>query len=107
MYKVIKNEGSYSTITLVNTETKASVMIGKLGIEIITILTDAGHRLESHEAWDLVVAPDTATKLYNLTMTMRKPIRYQSKKHEQASTKIDMNEPDAFDVLFGRAKYED
>lgn len=111
MYKIIKDRGYYSVVTLVNTEAKSSIMIGKLDTNIVCILTEAGHRVEvghldPHDPWDLVVAPDTATKLYNLTMKMRKPVRKQVKR-EQPSVINQQDEPDLFDVLFGLASYKD
>lgn len=110
MYKIIKDRGYYSVVTLVNTEAKSSIMIGKLDTDIVCILTEAGHRVEvghldPHDAWDLTVNSETATKLYNLTMKMRKPIRKQVKREPSVINQQD--EPDLFDVLFGLASYKD
>ena len=45
MYVVEKERGNNSNITLINQDTKASVIIGKMTMEILDILEEEGYKL--------------------------------------------------------------
>lgn len=110
MYKVIKEKGYGANISIENTDTKATLIIGHNSIDITGLLEEAGYKFTSKEeedkikytdAWSLKVNKDIANKLAHLAMKMKKPIRDQRKiKPEKDNKKID-----AMDVLLGLAHY--
>ena len=109
MYKVTKATGNSSNVIVENTETKASVIIGRISMAILNILKDVGydtdHGLTFSDEWSLRIDKDTATKLTHLAMSMKKPIRDQSKKNKDIQPKKDNKQIDAMDVLLGLANY--
>jgi hypothetical protein len=106
MYKVVKDRGGYATVTLEDTDTSSTMMIGKLSRTIIDTLTKCGIKFDTREAdavdtfeaWNFEVTRDTAHELAKLTMAMNKPIRTQKIKTEQ---KADKSEMTALDIIFG------
>ena len=112
MYVVEKEQGNNSNITLINQDTKASVIIGKMTMEIIDILEEEGYKFNKDlgedscisltEKWRLDITDEAGRKLASKALAMKKPVRNQSKKSEQ---KIDNKNIDAMDVLFGLAHY--
>lgn len=115
MYKVLKPSGHNANITLENTETKASIIIGRMSMKILKVLEGEGYstsatekdkQLELTEEWQLHVKEDTAKELSKLAMPMKKPIRDQRKiKSEQQPVETDNRKIDAMDVLLGLASY--
>ena len=110
MYKLLKDKGNNSNVTLENTETKASVIIGRLTYEILKILEDAGFSFDTEtggislrDAWSYDIKDETAKLLFDKAMRMKKPIRDQKKKPE--TPKTDNKKIDAMDVLLGLASY--
>lgn len=111
MYKVLKDKGHTMNVSLENTETKASVLIGKLDMEILKILesddrtfgtADGDIKLDSE--WDFEVDDETARILSTKAMRMRKPVRDQSKKSEQKHEEVTPKKKqpvDVFDLIFG------
>lgn len=105
MYRVIKEKGNNQNIFVENTESKKSINIGRLSMEIIKILEEEGYTFGTAEKdiaikdnWSLVINSDTKDKLSRLAMRMNKPIRDQRKKpSEQKQTEV----PDLFDLIFG------
>ena len=110
MYKLYKPKGNNSNITIENTDTKASVNIGRLSMEAIRILEADGFKfnddteesLKYKDEWSFKIKDTTATTLAKLSLPMHKPVRDQRKKSEQKDNK----NIDAMDVLLGLAKYK-
>lgn len=109
MYKVTKDRGGYSTVTLEDTETCSTTLIGKLSHNIIKVLERSGltfdttkeGAIDMYTAWNFEVSRETAHELSELTMAMKKPIRTQKIKTEQ---KVEAKEPTmltALDIIFG------
>lgn len=111
MYRLLKEKGNNMNIVLENTETKASIIIGKLTMGILSILeTKEGVRfgkddgeINLKDEWRLTVKDETAKELSAKAMRMSKPIRDQRKVKEEP--KKSNKEIDALDVLLGLANY--
>lgn len=100
MYKVTKPTGYDKCVTLENTDTMSSTMIGTLNSTIIKILEDAGVDVPSTpDEWSFEVNSECAKALASLTMKMKKPIRDQSKKATEDKVMSKTN--DVFDQIFG------
>ena len=105
MYLVTKPRGHFSNVTVANTDTNSSIVIGRLDMSIIRRLETAGHKIgddgvSSTDEWNLAVDEETAKDLCKRAMVMKKPIRDQSKKAE--IKKHNGKEPvDVFDLIFG------
>lgn len=108
MYVVLKEKGNNSNVTLINKSTGASVILGKLTIEILDILEKEGHKfgdldeIKLTERWELNISDDIGRALSTKAFKMHKPIRDQSKKPTIKKTN---KEIDAMDVLLGLASY--
>lgn len=107
MYRVLKPRGNASNVTVENTDTRASVTIGRINPKIIDILQKQGHAVGTDamplsEDWSLAVNEDTAKELASMAFKMTKPIRDQRKPEtkKQANKQID-----AMDVMLGLANY--
>ena len=107
MYRVIKEKGNNVNVFVENTEDKRSLNIGRLSMEMIKILEEAGFTFGTGDGetamkdeWTMEVDTDTKDKLARLTMKIHKPVRDQSKKREQKSAAPDAV-PDLFDLIFG------
>ena len=110
MYKIKKEKGNNMNIVLENTETKASIVIGRLTMDILSILEKEGVHIGDSEGeiqlkdkWDIVIGDETAKELSAKAMRMSKPIRDQRKVKEEP--KKSNKEIDALDVLLGLANY--
>lgn len=106
MYKVLKEKGNNSNVILENVETKASIIIGRLTMDILHILEKAGHKIGEDginfkDQWELSVNEEIGKELASKAMTMSKPIRDQRK----VKPKKDNKTIDAMDVLLGLANY--
>ena len=112
MYRVLKEKGNNVSITLENTETKASIIIGRLSMDIRSLLEkeegihfgDSDDEIKLKDKWELTIKDETAKELSAKAMRMSKPVRDQSKKSEQVLKK-DNKSIDAMDVLLGLANY--
>lgn len=107
MYRVIKEKGNNVNVFVENTESKKSLNIGRLSMEMIKILEEAGFtfgtgdgEIAMKDEWAMEVDTDTKDKLTRLAMKMSKPVRDQSKKSEHKSAAPDAV-PDLFDLIFG------
>ena len=102
MYRIIKDKGYDKPVTVENTSTKATIIVGRMSISMLQILEEAGKPVTGaqFEKWDLEVNKETADKLVKLAMPMKKPIRT---KKEIAKTRN--KDIDAMDVLLGLAQY--
>ena len=111
MYKILKEKGNNMNIVLENTETKASIVIGRLTMDILSILEskagvhfgDSEGEIQLKDKWDITIKDETAKELSAKAMRMSKPIRDQRKVKEEP--KKNNKEIDALDVLLGLANY--
>ena len=110
MYKILKEKGNNMNIVLENTETKASIVIGRLTMDILSILEkegvpfgDSEGEIKLKDKWELTIRDETAKELSAKAMRMSKPIRDQRKVKEEP--KKSNKEIDALDVLLGLANY--
>lgn len=114
MYRVLKEKGNNQVVTLENTETKASIILGKLGMSVMSTLEkeidfeDRG--LKFTDKWDLEISPELGKELAKCASPIKKPIRTKtagSIKSEQAprvqkkKTKSGREVVDVFDLIFG------
>ena len=111
MYKVLKEKGNNASVILENTETRASIIIGRLSMDILAILEkdgihigDAYGDVKLKDKWELRISDETAKELSAKAMRMSKPIRDQRKVKEEEPKKSN-KEIDALDVLLGLANY--
>lgn len=111
MYKVLKERGNNASVILENTETRASIIIGRLSMDILAILEKDGVHIGDSEGdiqlkdrWELRISDETAKELSAKAMRMSKPIRDQRKVKEEEPKKSN-KEIDALDVLLGLANY--
>lgn len=102
MYKVFKPKGYNTNVSVENMETSASIIIGRLSIEVLSILEKAGHKIENYtEEINLEVNSDVAKELSSLALKMKKPVRAKVEKKPKEEVKADAS-VDAFDLIFGR-----
>lgn len=98
MYKVYKPTGN-GLVSVENTDTHASVVIGKANMEIIKVIEEAGYTVPAYtEEWSIEVNKDCATALATMAMRMKKPIRDQRKKKEEPKPSAEV---DMFDLIYG------
>ena len=110
MYKLLKEYGNNLNVILENTETHAQLNLGRLTIDMLTLLeTNEGMTFgesgttQLKDAWDFTIKDETAKELSAKAMRMSKPIRDQRKYKEEP--KKSNKEIDALDVLLGLANY--
>lgn len=109
MYRVLKEKGNNSNVMLENMETKASIIIGKITMDLLRILDEAGHKIGDdgvalRDEWCFEVNEETGKEIASKAMTMSKPIRDQ-RKYKVEEPKKDNKHIDAMDVLLGLANY--
>ena len=109
MYKVIKGVGHGATVSVENTDTLATVMIGRADAIVINILEKQGYKFGTthedgvvsyYEEWSLAVNKEAAEALVHLALNIKKPIRDQRKKPEETKGKVGVD-IDAFDLIYG------
>lgn len=110
MYKLIKEHGDNLNVILENTDIKAQLNLGKLTIDILTLLETNegltfgdGGEFQLKDSWDFTIKAETAKELSEKAMRMSKPIRDQRKVKDEP--KKSNKEIDAMDVLLGLANY--
>ena len=117
MYRISKDRGDNQNIMLTNVETKASVIIGKLTMSILSILekevkfnTDKGDDtgIKIRDKWDFAISDETGKELASMASPIKKPIRNQSKTASEQTqsvqrkkTKSGREVVDVFDLIFG------
>ena len=117
MYRISKDRGNNQNIMLTNVEAKASVIIGKLTMAILSILekevkfnTDKGDDtgIKIRDAWDFTVSDEAGKALYLMASPIKKPIRNQSKTTNEQTQPIQKHKTksgrevvDVFDLIFG------
>lgn len=110
MYILSKEKGNNSNITLTNMETKSSIILGKITIEILDILEKEGISFGETEGrkltdkWEFKISEETSRELSRKAFKMHKPDRDQRKEPEE-TTKQANKKIDAMDVLLGLANY--
>lgn len=113
MYKLLKEKGYDVSVSVVNTDTDASLVIGRLSITMLRILEeyeglkfgDEEDALKFTSVWDFAIKEETKDALARLTLKMSKPVRNQSVKTEQVVEAKENKQVDAMDVLLGLANY--
>ena len=108
MYKLKKDAGLTATVMIVNTDTKASIMIGTPNIKMKWQLEKLGVAVpEWSEAWDIVINNDTAKALVaDIIKTTRPTRKVNNDPDDTTSIKQKTNKQiDAMDVLLGLAQY--
>ena len=110
MYRLLKEKGNNFNVILENIDTKAQLNLGKLTIDILTLLETKegmtfgeGGTTQLTDGWNFSISEETAKKLSEKAMRMSKPIRDQRKHKEEP--KKNNKEIDAMDVLLGLAHY--
>lgn len=107
MYRVIKGEGYGANVSVENTDTLATVMIGRADTAITSILEKQGYRfgamkddgvISYDEEWHLAVNKEIAEELVHLALNIKKPFRDQRKKPEEKKVGVEV---DAFDLIYG------
>ena len=117
MYRISKDRGNNKNIMLTNVETKASVIIGKLTMSILSILekevkfnTDKGDDtgIKLKDKWDFAISDEAGKELASMASPIKKPIRNQSKTASEQTqsvqrkkTKSGREVVDVFDLIFG------
>ena len=102
MYKVFKPKGTGANVSVENMDTMASVIIGRLSLDIVDTIKEGGYEVPDYsEEWSIEVNNECAKALASMAMKMKKPIRDQSKKaKDKPKGKIGV-EVDAFDLIYG------
>lgn len=116
MYKVLKPKGAVANVTVMNTDTRASVVIGKPSVEILSILNreegysttpeDPAKQIDVFAEWELDISEKTGKLLAESAMKMHKPKRIKKDASEQKvdtpKTQTSTKQPvDVFDLIFG------
>ncbi len=112
MYRLLKEKGNNLNVVLENIDTKAQLNLGRLTIDILTLLETnedmtfgEGSSIQLKDKWDFTIKDSTAKELSAKAMRMSKPIRNQSKKATEEKKKEVNKQIDALDVLLGLANY--
>ena len=111
MYRLLKEKGNNLNVVLENIDTKAQLNLGRLTIDILTLLETNegmtfgdGGTTQFKDEWNFNISEETAKELSAKAMRMSKPIRDQ-RKHKEEQPKKNNKEIDAMDVLLGLASY--
>ena len=119
MYRINKDKGNNQNITLTNVEAKASVIIGKLTMDIMRILEkevefdeSKEHTIKLKDKWDFTVSDEAGKELAKMASPIKKPVR--TKTTSRPSTASEQTQPiqrktpksgrevvDVFDLIFG------
>lgn len=110
MYRLLKEKGNNLNVILENIDTKAQLNLGRLTIDILTLLERAegmtfgeGGTTQLKDEWNFSISEETAKELSAKAMRMSKPIRDQRKVKDDK--KKHNKTIDALDVLLGLANY--
>lgn len=118
MYRINKDKGNNQNITLTNVETKASVIIGKLTMDIMEVLEkevefdeSKEHTIKLKDKWDFTISDEAGKELAKMASPIKKPIRAKTSRPSIASeqtqptqrkmTKSGREVVDVFDLIFG------
>ena len=108
MYRILKEKGNNSNVTLENVETKATIVLGRLSMDMISILSSndglsfgtGPDDIKLIDKWSFTVKDETAKLLSAKALSMHAPERYQKKETTKKKSTVD-----AMDVLLGLASY--
>ena len=120
MYRISKDKGNNQNITLTNVETKASVIIGKLTMDIMRILEkevefdeSKEHTIKLKDKWDFTVSDEAGKELAKMASPIKRPVRAkttsrpstaeseQTQPIQRKTTKSGREVVDVFDLIFG------
>ena len=118
MYRINKDKGNNQNITLTNVEAKASIIIGKLTMDIMRILEkevefdeSKEHTIKLKDKWDFTISDEAGKELAKMASPIKKPIRAKTSRPSTASeqtqpiqrktTKSGREVVDVFDLIFG------
>lgn len=119
MYRINKDKGNNQNITLTNVEAKASVIIGKLTMDIMRILEkevefdeSKEHTIKLKDKWDFTISDEAGKELAKMASPIKRPVRTKTSRpstaeSEQAqpiqrkTTKSGREVVDVFDLIFG------
>ena len=119
MYRINKDKGNNQNITLTNVEAKASVIIGKLTMDIMRILEkevefdeSKEHTIKLKDKWDFTVSDAAGKELAKMSSPIKRPVR--AKKSRPSTAESEQTQPiqrkttksgrevvDVFDLIFG------
>lgn len=122
MYKLIKEKGFNANVSILNTETEATINLGRVSIPLLTELEKEGHTLYDptstdedrrdasknlipNERWELDIKDETAKTLMATAMPIKAPSRKEMKEKEKEKKKQLNKKIDAMDVILGLATY--
>ena len=120
MYRINKDKGNNQNITLTNVETKASVIIGKLTMDIMRILEkevefdeSKEHTIKLKDKWDFTISDEAGKELAKMASPIKRPVRTkttsrpstaeseQTQPIQRKTTKSGREVVDVFDLIFG------
>ena len=121
MYRINKDKGNNQNITLTNVEAKASVIIGKLTMDIMRILEkevefdeSKEHTIKLKDKWDFTISDEAGKELAKMASPIKRPVRAKTTSHSSSSTASEQTQPiqrkttksgrevvDVFDLIFG------
>lgn len=123
MYKLLKEAGSYtSNVTLTNTDTGNTIILGRLSTTILDLIKKEGYTLDSEapehlsmrDRWELNISKEVAEELMKTAMPMRRPPKRPKKekviipgREPKAPVEETKEEVNALDVLLGFAHYNE
>ena len=120
MYRINKDKGNNQNITLTNVEAKASVIIGKLTMDIMRILEKEvefdetkEHTIKLKDKWDFTISDEAGKELAKMASPIKRPVRAkttsrpstaeseQTQPIQRKTTKSGREVVDVFDLIFG------
>lgn len=118
MYRISKDKGNNQNITLTNVETKASIVLGKLTMSIMSILEKEVEFDETKEGtiklkdkWNFTISDEAGKELSSMASPIKKPVRVKTStittkefvedKPKKKKTKSGKEVVDVFDLIFG------
>ena len=120
MYRINKDKGNNQNITLTNVEAKASVIIGKLTMDIMRILEkevefdeSKEHTIKLKDKWDFTISDEAGKELAKMASPIKRPVRAkttsrpstaeseQTQPIQRKTTKSGREVVDVFDLIFG------
>lgn len=119
MYRLIKEKGSNKNVTLENTETKASVIIGRMTMNMLDLLREVESITFSDmsstkltDEWYFEISTATAEALYKTAMDISTPTHTKEEVKRPTDKIIEMldkkenSKIDAMDVMLGLVNYK-
>lgn len=96
MYRISKDKGYNQNITLINTETKASVALGTLTMSIMRILEKEvefdetkEHAIKLTDKWDFAISYESAKDLATIASPIKKPVRVKKEPDSTISEQVE------------------